>query len=313
MSTAPPTPAWWPTLEGKIHPDAALAIKLLYDAQQQQNDALVTVHNNVTTAVTTVMQAAAATPTFIPPVPPQPSNLGGVNNQTGTTYSLQNSDYGGIVTLNNASAVAVTLNSLVQQFWFGALENLGAGLVTLTPSSGLINGGASIPLFSGMGCWLFFDGTNWWAVTSLNVPIATATVFGIVKPDNSTVTISGGVLSAVGGGSGPTITTNANGTAAAFGAAWVHQFGQAGPSATGVPQTFFNVTFPVAFAGIPRVVCQPVNDPDTAFGTAVYSCYPTNITTTGFLANLACGVTIGGGGPPNITNPTFVDWMADFA
>lgn len=42
---------------------------------------------------------------------------------------------------------------------------------------------------------------------SAEVPYATSGAFGVVKPDNSTITISGGVISAVGGG-GPTIQTN---------------------------------------------------------------------------------------------------------
>lgn len=38
------------------------------------------------------------------------------------------------------------------------------------------------------------------ALVSADIPVATGSMFGAVKPDNSTVTISGGVLSATGGG-----------------------------------------------------------------------------------------------------------------
>ena len=37
---------------------------------------------------------------------------------------------------------------------------------------------------------------------SIAVPIATGSVFGVVKPDGSTITISAGVISSTGGGSG---------------------------------------------------------------------------------------------------------------
>jgi hypothetical protein len=48
---------------------------------------------------------------------------------------------------------------------FCAVEVLGAGGATLTPSSGLINGSANLALTTGSGGWLFFDGTDWFAVT----------------------------------------------------------------------------------------------------------------------------------------------------
>ena len=43
--------------------------------------------------------------------------------------------------------------------------------------------------------------------TVAQLPTATSSTLGIVKPDNSTITISGGVISAVGGGSGTVTTT----------------------------------------------------------------------------------------------------------
>lgn len=100
------------------------------------------------------------------------ANLGATNNQTGTSYTIQRSDYGGIVTFDNAAAVAVVLNNgtsttVNNNFW-AALENLGAGTVTLTPASGNVNGVASITLATNQGALVYFDGSNWWALTSVD-------------------------------------------------------------------------------------------------------------------------------------------------
>jgi len=91
-------------------------------------------------------------------------NIGSVNNQTGTSYTLALGDQGKLTTFSNASPVAVTLDSTVPNDYYAACENLGVGLVTLTPSSGLINGAANMTLSTGSGCWLFFNGTNWYSV-----------------------------------------------------------------------------------------------------------------------------------------------------
>ena len=97
------------------------------------------------------------------------STLAKVNPQVGTSYTVLNSDYQAIITLNNAAPVAVTLGGggTGVGAQFGTyIENLGAGTVTLTPASGTINGAASIPLVTNQGAIAFFDGTNWSAVTS---------------------------------------------------------------------------------------------------------------------------------------------------
>ena len=115
--------------------------------------------------------------------------LGGVNNQTGTAYTLLPTDNGSIVTLNNGSAVTVRLNSGVSAGFFGALENIGAGTVTATPSTGTVNGAASITLATNQGSFLFFDGVNWWAVTS-------ATSGGGGSPIKNTLSLGTGTLAA---------------------------------------------------------------------------------------------------------------------
>lgn len=92
-------------------------------------------------------------------------NLGGVNAQTGASYTLQTSDRGKLVTFSNASAIALALpNSLPGTFLCG-VQVEGAGTLTLTPATGTINSQPSLALSSGQGGLLFFDGTNWAAIT----------------------------------------------------------------------------------------------------------------------------------------------------
>jgi hypothetical protein len=99
------------------------------------------------------------------------SGLGGVNNQTGnTTYTTQGSDGGIVLIFNDASPVAVTLNVGVPVPWFVFTTNLGAGLVTFTPQSGTINGGATFTLPFNYTSIIAFDGTNWWATALPIVP-----------------------------------------------------------------------------------------------------------------------------------------------
>jgi hypothetical protein len=88
--------------------------------------------------------------------------LGTVNDQTGVTaYTLLGSDSGALLILNDASPVAVSLDSTLQTPFFFFVSNFGAGTATLTPTLGLINGGASYPLPQNASVVVFFDGTNW--------------------------------------------------------------------------------------------------------------------------------------------------------
>lgn len=94
----------------------------------------------------------------------------GVNAQLGLTYTVQNdssglSDNGKLITFNNALSVAVTLGNPTTTGWcpFGFYtQNLGAGVVTITPPVGVtINGQASITIGQNQGFYIVSDGTNW--------------------------------------------------------------------------------------------------------------------------------------------------------
>lgn len=90
------------------------------------------------------------------------SGLGAVRDETGSTaYTNTSADNGILLILNNASPVAVTLDSAMTIPYALFVTNFGAGTTTLTPTSGTINGGGSLALLQGQTIWLVFDGTDW--------------------------------------------------------------------------------------------------------------------------------------------------------
>jgi fibronectin-binding autotransporter adhesin len=87
-----------------------------------------------------------------------------VNAQTGTTYTVLSTDARSLITFSNASAVAVTLPQATGSFTTGfytAVQNLGVGLVTITPTTSTVNGAATLVLPRNTGCTLISDGTNY--------------------------------------------------------------------------------------------------------------------------------------------------------
>lgn len=160
-------------------------------------------------------------------------NIGKSNAQTGTAYTIQQSDYGGIVTLANAAPVAVTLNNgmttSVNANWFSAIENIGAGLVTLTPVSGTINGAANITLVTNQGAIVYYDGKNFSALTS--VAGSGGTITGVIAGTglsgggvSGTVTLSLTTpVSVANGGTGTATPALVAGTNITITGAWPNQ------------------------------------------------------------------------------------------
>jgi hypothetical protein len=94
-------------------------------------------------------------------------NIGGIDARTTTSETIALASQGKLVTLSNASAIAVALtSSSVAAGYFAFVYVIGAGTATLTPSTGTINGGSNLPLVSGQSCMLWFNGTNWTATFS---------------------------------------------------------------------------------------------------------------------------------------------------
>lgn len=89
-----------------------------------------------------------------------------VNAQTGTTYTVVDGDRAKLVTFTNAASIAVTLPQAGQATtfksgWFIDVVNLGAGTVTITPTTSTINGAATLVLLTSQGCRIVSDGTNY--------------------------------------------------------------------------------------------------------------------------------------------------------
>lgn len=106
-------------------------------------------------------------------------NFPGINAQTGVTYTVVAADNGKLITFNNSGAVAVTVpvasTSGFNPFSISVL-NLGAGTVTLTPTTSTINGVASLSVPTGTSATIYSDGTNYFAINlSGTVTVGTGT------------------------------------------------------------------------------------------------------------------------------------------
>jgi hypothetical protein len=205
MATLTPTPRYWPSLGGKCEPEVEQSVRLLFNAVNDHENAIINLKAQMTTApATSTSTNTSETIAVAEPASTSTASitLGGVNNQTGTSYQLVPTDNGGIVTLANAGAVALALNSTLASGYFGSVENIGPGTATLTPTNGDVNGSASLTLVASQGCFLYFDGLNWWAMTSpapttptgLSVTITTAAL-GPMGSEGS-MTFTNGLLTA---------------------------------------------------------------------------------------------------------------------
>lgn len=107
-------------------------------------------------------------------------DLVSINAQSGTTYAIAATDRSKLVTISNASPVAVTV-PIATGAGFPAgfitkVQNLGAGTATLTPTTSTINGASSLALLTNQSIDLVSDGTNWHALTGVTVFPVTAPV-----------------------------------------------------------------------------------------------------------------------------------------
>lgn len=84
---------------------------------------------------------------------------------TATTDTIVGSDAGTVVTESNASAVAVsiaqagTTGFASGQYW--TVKNLGAGTVTITPTTSTIDGSATLTLTTNQSIDIYSNGTNY--------------------------------------------------------------------------------------------------------------------------------------------------------
>lgn len=119
---------------------------------------------------------------------------GGVNAQTGTTYTFLASDDDKLVTFSNGSAVAVTLpvattTGFVSGFYTCA-TNLGVGTVTITPTTSTIDARATAVLKTGQSICIWSNGTNYFSnaagTTTGSGNTVLATSPALVTPDLGT-------------------------------------------------------------------------------------------------------------------------------
>jgi hypothetical protein len=116
------------TTGGNLNVTGLTALKTVFtDASKNlTTTGIVDIANGVTGATTSV---DALTSLGAAPIS---ANL---NNQTGTTYSLQATDNGKVVTLNNASAITLTVPTGLAAGFNCMIVQKGAGVVTITPAA----------------------------------------------------------------------------------------------------------------------------------------------------------------------------------
>lgn len=90
-----------------------------------------------------------------------------VNAQTGTTYTYLTTDFRKLVTHTNGSSIAGTLPQAGASFpagWFMLVQNRGAGVLTITPTTSTIDGAATLVLNQNEGAIVISDGTNYFTM-----------------------------------------------------------------------------------------------------------------------------------------------------
>lgn len=175
-----------------VHPQVAAGLRYLFNGHLDLNSAIAALApkvaantagvTNVTNNITSTGGGGGGTPA---------PTLGGVNPQTGTSYTTQQSDYGGLILIESAVAFALTLNSALIVPYFVTIYNFGAGVATLTPGPlGQVNGNASVRLLPNQFAIVFYDGANFWAlitISTVGLPIfannAAAITGGLVAGD----------------------------------------------------------------------------------------------------------------------------------
>jgi len=103
-----------------------------------------------------------------------------VRATTTTSEALATTDQGKLVTFSNSSSVAATIAQAGAgtffSGWVTSLRNLGAGTVTLTPSTSTVDGAATVVLLPGQGLDLYSDGTNYFTQSGRGTIVAATTI-----------------------------------------------------------------------------------------------------------------------------------------
>jgi hypothetical protein len=182
MST--PAQPYYPQVDKSVDPKVTVHIQRIYPWLNNNDRAIVLLNSKVAALQKT---AAAATTTTTSTTSSSSSSSGGsTNNFTGlgttnnqeaaTSYTLQQTDSGALIVVNDASPVAISLNSVITSPFLCFITNLGAGLCTLTPTTGTVNGSASFPLPQNYTAIVVYSASLWWATALPVVPQNTPAV-----------------------------------------------------------------------------------------------------------------------------------------
>lgn len=85
---------------------------------------------------------------------------------TGATYTMLNSSFGSLIVFNRGTSIAVTLpqagtaDAFAAGWWVDVL-NIGVGTVTITPTTSLINGAATLVILTGQGGRIVSNATDY--------------------------------------------------------------------------------------------------------------------------------------------------------
>ncbi len=113
-----------------------------------------------------------------------------ISLQTGTTYTYAKGDKGKLVTHTNAAAIAGTLPvaSTTGAGWWMDVQNRGAGVLTITPTTSTIDGAASLVLIAGQGARIVSDGTNYYTQRgAAKTPTPATTITGALATGSTTI------------------------------------------------------------------------------------------------------------------------------
>lgn len=95
------------------------------------------------------------------------------NAQTGTSYTYLTGDRAKMITHSNASAIAGALpqanSTTFQDGWYILVTNIGAGTLTITPTTSTIDGAATLVLSTDESAIIVSDGTNYRATALKNL------------------------------------------------------------------------------------------------------------------------------------------------
>lgn len=249
------------------------------------------------------------------------ANSGGVNAQTGTSYTFQGSDLGKLVTFNNASSIAATLpQATAATFASGTtftVANLGAGVLTITPTTSTINGASTFVVNQNRSLTIFSDGTNYQIDTgssSLQVTPAAIAEGGtgsataatartaLAVPGLATANTFTAGLQQLGSASGvPVHASTAQTTAPALtscgtGSPAITGTDTAGIVTLGTSATGCVITFNVAYTGTPYCVVTWIATPlaSQSYVTAAATITLTQTSASGNKVQYICVGTAGG-------------------